>query len=194
MSVTATALPGAGAGHPAPTQANVTVTGPSSFSRSLPTLPTTGYYSLWVKPGTYSATAEAPAGFNQEFWPANTVSGVNVTATNGPRTAATALTERAGSVGVTVAGATPTRWVRITVAPGSGQTAPLPATYATGVVVTSSAAQTFTLPSGNWTFTGTFVTSAASTTQVAGATPDSEDRDIDQFVETPNVTLAPTYP
>ncbi len=193
VSVTATALPGGGASHPAPTQAKVTVTGPS-FSRTLATLPTSGYYSLWVKPGTYGATAEAPAGFNREFWPDGSVSGVVVASGPGHQTAATALTERMGTVGVTVAGATPTRWVRITVDPGSGQTAPLPAGYAAGVVVTSSAVQSFTLPSGNWTFTGTFVTSAGSSTPVTGSVPDSETRDIDQFVETPDVTLAPTYP
>ena len=79
-------------------------------------------------------------------------------------------------------------------AAGSGQTAPVPAAHASGVVVTSNAVQTFNLPSGNWVFTGTYVTGASSTTQVAGSTVDTEIRNMNEHVETGNVSLAPTYP
>lgn len=184
LRVSLTATPQTG--HAAPTTARVRVTGTGVAydNLSFPVGSASTYTTLWVRPGSVTVRADAPGSFSSVFWPAHTPAAINVTENNGPRTAALALTEGTGSQRVSVTGASAAQPATITVAPGPGQTASLPAAYANPITVTSAANRTFDLPSGQWTFTASFG---------VGGTDDVETVTVDQATE-PVLTMTPTPP
>ncbi len=157
LTVTAAPL----TGHSPPTSAVVRLTGGPGGPITLTGFPLASATSIWLRPGPWTINASPDGTVPSTFWPTPDPATITLSPT-ASGTRALALLEVTGVLAVRVTGAgagTPAApEATITLTPGPGQTAPVPAAYA-APIRTVDGARNFTLPSGRWTLSvvwGTF--------------------------------------
>ncbi|MCR1782730.1 carboxypeptidase-like regulatory domain-containing protein [Nocardioides carbamazepini] len=170
------------AGHSAPASATVAISG-LTLPDDQVVVGSTGGLVVHLPPGSHTITASAQP---STFWPSVSQS-VSITAGDAARSVALTLTEGTGALVVRTRldGTSTAVAGTITIAPGTGQSASVPAAYATGVATTGELG--LDLPAGKWHVTATTTDGRTVTEQdvsVAAAT---------QSV-TLNLPLPPTTP
>jgi hypothetical protein len=138
------------AGHSVPSSATIAVAGLTLPDDEV-VVGSSGGLVLHLPPGTHTVTASTQP---SAFWPAVTQS-VTVAAGDAAKSVALTLAEVTGGLTVRtrLVGTSTAVAGTVTVAPGTGQTAAVPAAYAAGVATTGSVG--LDLPAGKWHVTAT---------------------------------------
>ncbi|WP_370250082.1 hypothetical protein [Nocardioides sp.] len=154
-------------GHPVATPVRLRVTGTGvSYDETLPVPGGATTVTLWVRPLATTVSLAATGGFVGVFWPDVSATVTAAELADGSHTEPVALTEITSRLRVTAAGAGPASEALVTIAPGAGQTASVPAAY-TGGVLTSGGVADLDLPSGRWVIDATRVDGTTTVTYVA---------------------------